>query len=323
QLIAGPIVRYEQIGPQLDRLRAPSSTELACGLGLFVTGLAKKVLLADWLASHADAVFSACSAGFPLSTAEAWLGTLSFSLQIYFDFSSYCDMAMGIGVMAGLRLPDNFAAPYRATGFIEFWRRWHITFSVWLRDCVFRPLAGQWPSPVRLLLGMAGALAVAGLWHGPALTFLVWAGVHGLMLLLNIIVRAVRGPALTGLLSTIPMRLACVLMTFALVTLSWVIFRSDSLAMALDMYAILLGLTPAAGSWFANGCFTSWTAAVPLAAGLATVFVLPTARSVFLGRSDGSRAWVSFGLSGGWACALAATALACLAVMDRARPFLF
>lgn len=322
-LLAGPIVRYEQMGPQYDNLRAPKNMELARGLGLFVTGLVKKCLLADWLGSHADTVFAAAAAGFPLTTAEAWVGTLAFSLQIYFDFSAYTDMAMGAGMLIGLRLPDNFNAPYRASGFIEFWHRWHITFSAWLRDCIFTPLAGRWPSAPQLTIGLAAAIFINGVWHGSAPTFLVWAALHGLFLLLNVVLRAVRGPMITGLLSTPPLRVFCVLLTFGLVTLTWVVFRSANLSAALDMYSLLLGFGPAAESWFGNGYFTSWMTAVPIIAGLAVVFVLPPARAVFLGRRDGGRAWFSFGFSTTWAAVLACAALLSLAVMDRARPFIF
>ncbi len=321
-LLAGPVVRYEQMGPQFNALHAPGAASFACGLGLFITGLAKKVLLADWLGVQADAVFNAAAAGFPLSSAEAWTGVLSFSLQIYFDFSAYTDMALGTGTMCGLHLPANFASPYRAPGFIEFWRRWHITFSAWLRDCVFKPLGGAWGGPVRIFAAMLLTLAFAGLWHGSSLTFLIWAGIHCLFLLVNVLIRAARGPVGDGLAATLPARLVCGLMTFLLVTLAWAVFRSDNPAHAWSLYQTLLAMNDTGGG-FVNGYFTSWTCAVPVLAGLATVFMLPPSRTVFMGRSDGSRCWMGFTLSTGWAVVLSLTLLACLAVMDRARPFIF
>ncbi len=321
-LLAGPVVRYEQMGPQYDALHAPGAAAMACGLGLFTAGLAKKVLLADWLGVQADAVFGAAAAGFPLTTAEAWTGALAFSLQIYFDFSAYTDMALGIGAMSGLHLPDTFATPYRSPGFIEIWRRWHITFSAWLRDCVFKPLAGPWGGPARVFAAMAFTMLLAALWHGSSATFLIWAGIHLFFLLVNVVIRAVRGPVGEGLAAALPARLVCGLLTFLLVTLAWAVFRSDSPAHALSLYQTLFAMN-GAGGWFANGYFTSWTCAVPVLAGLLTVFVLPPARAVFMGRRDGSRSWLNFTLSTGWAVVLALTLLACLAVMARARPFIF
>lgn len=139
--LSGPLVRYEEMGPQLDALEVPQAEDLARGLGLMVLGLAKKMLLADSLAPAADAVFHAAAQGLPLSTAEAWLGVLSYTFQIYFDFSGYTDMAVGAALMLGLRLPENFAAPYKATGIVDFWRRWHMTLGRWLHDSCTSPWA--------------------------------------------------------------------------------------------------------------------------------------------------------------------------------------
>ena len=128
-VISGPIVRYEQLGPQLDDLSGSTAEGLAQGFTLFTIGLAKKVLLADGLAVYANAVFNAAEKAFPISGAEAWLGSLCYTFQLYFDFSGYTDMAIGIGLMLGLRLPENFDSPYKSTGIVDFWRRWHITLS--------------------------------------------------------------------------------------------------------------------------------------------------------------------------------------------------
>lgn len=323
-LLAGPVVRYEQMGRQFDTLNAPPLSVLVPGLGLFVTGLAKKVLLADWLAAHADTVFAAAAAGEVLTPVEAWLGLFSFSFQIYFDFSAYTDMALGVGLMLGLRLPENFVSPYRAPGFIEFWRRWHVTFSTWLRDMIFRPLAGEWGNPARVLLAIAGGLLVAGLWHGSSATFLVWAAIHAVFLALNYLFRSLRGAALDNLLATLPARFVCALVTFALVTLAWVVFRADNPAHALAMYDNLFRFgQDGALSFTANGHFGGWLSLIPLLVSALTVFFLPTAHDVFLGCRDGSRSWLSFSPNFRWAALLAAAAFLCLAVMDRARPFIF
>ncbi|MDD4702570.1 MAG: MBOAT family protein, partial [Desulfovibrio sp.] len=142
-VISGPIVRYEQMGPQLDELTGSTSEGLARGFTLFTIGLAKKVLLADGLAVYANAVFNAAEKAFPISGAEAWLGSFCYTFQLYFDFSGYTDMAIGLGLMLGLRLPENFDSPYKATGIVDFWRRWHITLSSWLRDFLYIPLGGN------------------------------------------------------------------------------------------------------------------------------------------------------------------------------------
>lgn len=323
-LLAGPIVRYEQMGPQFDNLAAPPMSVLVCGLGLFLAGLCKKVLLADWLGVHADTIFAAQQAGFSVTSMEAWLGLLAFSFQIYFDFSGYTDMALGIGLMLGLRLPENFRQPYRATGFIEFWRRWHITFSSWLRDSLYQPLAGSWPGFARIVLGILACMAFAGLWHGSGLTFLVWAGLHSLFLALNVAIRSLRSTGAGALLATVPMRVLSTCMTFVLVTLLWVLFRSDTLGHALAMYATLFNLqAPGALSFLVNGYFTGLLSLLPLLLGLVLVFALPTAHDIFLGCRDGSRPWLSFAPTLPWALVLALAAVACLMVMDRTRPFLF
>ncbi len=321
-LLAGPIVRYEQMGRQFDSLHAPGMARTTCAIALFVTGLAKKVLLADWLGAHADVIFDSVASGLSVSTSEAWMGVLSFSLQIYFDFSACMDMALGVACLCGLRLPDNFASPYRAQSFIEFWRRWHITFSAWLRDCIFTAIAGSWPGPARLFAAMAITLAVAGLWHGSNVTFLIWAGIHLFFLSVNVALRSLRSPDGEDTAIYLPVRIVCTMITFVLVTLSWVVFRSASPGDALEIYRALFAIG-GMDVWFVNDYFTSWTSAVPLLTGLLAVFVLPPARSVFMGRKDGSRAWLSFRFSGTWAFVLAAALLTCLAVMDNTRPFLF
>ena len=174
--LSGPLVRYEEMGPQLDALEVPQAEDLARGLGLMVLGLAKKVLLADSLAPAADAVFHAAAQGLPLSTAEAWLGALSYTFQIYFDFSGYTDMAVGAALMLGLRLPENFAAPYKATGIVDFWRRWHMTLGRWLHDCLYQPLGGSRHGRVRQYANLLLTMLVCGVWHGAGLTFLLWGG---------------------------------------------------------------------------------------------------------------------------------------------------
>ncbi len=323
-LLAGPVVRYEQMGPQLDALDAPALSTVAAGLGLFLTGLAKKVLLANWLGSHADTIFAAAAMSDALTSMEALLGILAFSFQIYFDFSGYTDMALGAGLMLGLRIPENFAAPYRATGFIDFWRRWHITLSSFVREYIYQPLAGAAPSFPRALLAVAAGLVLTALWHGAALTFLAWILIHAVFLGLNALLRSLKSPGLDALLSGLVMRPVCILLTFVLVSLAWVFFRADSLPHAVNMYTALVSVSrPHAFSCFANGYFAGVLSLLPLFLAAICVFVLPTSREIFTGCRDGSRPWLSFAPTLPWALLLAAAAFACLSVMDLTRPFIF
>lgn len=321
-LLAGPIVRYEQMGTQFDNLDAPALSTLATGLGLFLAGLAKKVLLANWLGAHADTIFAAAAEGYALTSTEALLGVLAFSFQVYFDFSGYIDMALGAALMLGLRLPENFAAPYRATGFIEFWRRWNITLSSFVREYVYQPLAGPAPSFPRAFLGVMAGLLAIGLWHGAALNFLAWILLHALFLGLNVALRKAKGPGLDAFFSGLFVRGICILVTFVLVSLAWVLFRADSLPHALALYRALFDVTGSL-SLFANGYFSGAISLVPLIIAAICTFALPTAREVFLGCRDGSRPWLNFAPTLSWALVLACAAFACLSVMDMTRPFIF
>ena len=178
QLIAGPIVHHKELIPQLQRpdlgrIRLDSFNR---GLVVFTIGLGKKVLVADWLATLADPVFAAAGQGMPLSGFEAWAGTVAYALQLYFDFSGYADMAIGLGLMVGIWLPENFYRPYNATSIAAFWRRWHITLSRFLRDYLYIPLGGSrglLPSQLRNLML---TMLLGGIWHCAAWAFLLWGG---------------------------------------------------------------------------------------------------------------------------------------------------
>src|SRR5215208_7473445 len=167
-LIAGPIVRWEELGPQLrDRARyQPDWNNIALGLTIFCLGLAKKVLVADSLSRHVGPVFDAAARGEALTAAAAWGGAYAYTAQLYFDFSGYSDMAVGLGLLFNLRLPINFAAPFRSTNMIDLWRRWHISLARFMRDYVFMPLGGRTRSTFRRLLYLVFTLTVGGLWHG-------------------------------------------------------------------------------------------------------------------------------------------------------------
>ena len=182
QLIAGPIVHHAEISGQIDK-RRKHLQNFAIGFSIFAIGLFKKVVIADTMAITATGVFGYAEAGGEPTLMEAWYGALAYSLQIYFDFSAYSDMAIGLGKMFGLRLPQNFASPYKATSIADFWRRWHITLSRFLKDYLYIPLGGnrRGSQKVNLMVTML----LGGLWHGASFNFLFWGGLHGIYLVIN------------------------------------------------------------------------------------------------------------------------------------------
>ncbi len=183
-LIAGPIVRPREIMPQLlaPDLAVPRAQHIAEGLTIFLLGLAKKLVLADTFANFSDVGFAAAAHGAPLSFVEAWYAAASYALQIYFDFSGYSDMAIGLACMMNVRFPENFASPYKAANIADFWRRWHITLSRFLRENVYIPLGGNRHGEARRNVNLMATMLLGGLWHGAAWNFVLWGGLHGLYL---------------------------------------------------------------------------------------------------------------------------------------------
>jgi alginate O-acetyltransferase complex protein AlgI len=233
QLIAGPLVRHNEIVPQFAATpRGPHMAELAArGAILFTIGLAKKAALADTLALVCDPLF-ARAATTPLTLAEAWAAAGTYTLQIYFDFSGYSDMAIGLALLFGLRLPYNFDAPYRACSIREFWRRWHITLSRFLRDYLYIPLGGSrvpaWRQPINVILTMLAG----GLWHGAAWSFVAWGGLHGAALAAN------SAWDRTGL--RLPRALGWP-MTMLFVVAAWVVFRAPGFDVAASILRSMAG----------------------------------------------------------------------------------
>ena len=224
QILAGPLVRYYQMVPQFRLCPLREGWEARCvqGIALFLMGLGKKVLLADALAALADPVFAA-SADRALAMGEAWTAALAFPFQIYFDFSGYSDMAIGLGLMLGFGLPVNFNAPYRADGLREFWRRWHMTLSRFLRDYLYIPLGGNRHGLALQVAALLVTMTLGGLWHGAGWSFVAWGTLHGLGLAAGVIWRR--------WLSPIPQPVGwAMLMVFLLV--SWVFFRAPGLSSA-------------------------------------------------------------------------------------------
>ncbi len=240
-LIAGPIVRHNDLIPQFHQMRSRND-DLAAGVTLFTIGLAKKTLIADNLAPFADAIFNAAGRGIALGPTDSWLGMLFFAFQIYFDFSAYSDMALGSSLMLGIRLPVNFHSPYKAASIIEFWRRWHISLSAFLRDYLYIPLGGNRQGRGRRYLNLFVTMLLGGLWHGASWTFMLWGGLHGLYLSINHAFRhASKGVAAPAALKQ-PLHIASVALTFLATSLAWIVFRSPDLASARNMAGGLVGL---------------------------------------------------------------------------------
>ncbi|MBM3147708.1 MAG: MBOAT family protein, partial [Actinobacteria bacterium] len=232
KLVSGPIMRLSQFTPQICRLVPRLTWQLtAAGLFLISCGLAKKLLIADRLAPHVDELF-ARSGGLELFS--GWAAALGYTLQLYFDFSGYTDVALGVGLLLGLRLPQNFDSPYKSVSIADFWRRWHITLGSWLRDYLYIPLGGNRRGAVRTGVNLMVTMLLGGLWHGAGWTFVVWGGIHGAGLAGH------RALAERGW--TPPWAWLNRLLTFLFVTAAWVMFRAPDLDVAGDVYAAMLGL---------------------------------------------------------------------------------
>lgn len=234
KLLAGPIVKYHDIAPQLAR-PAHCYEEVKEGLLRFVFGLGKKVLIADSLAPIVDQVFSLPAGA--LNPGAAWLGLACFTLQIFFDFSGYSDMAIGMARMLGFRLAENFRDPYLATSFTDFWRRWHISLSSWIKEYLYIPLGGNRVSTARSYLNLCLCFLLCGLWHGAAWNFVIWGALHGVALVLE--------RAFWLRLSASFPRFVKIGLTFFAVALTWVFFRCDSFGKALAFLRAMAGV-PAA-----------------------------------------------------------------------------
>ena len=306
QLIAGPIVKYETVADQIDH-RKETWDDFAAGCTRFIVGLGKKVLLANQLALVADRAFLLEGAG-DLTAAFAWLGSICYTFQIYYDFSGYSDMAIGLGKMFGFHFLENFNYPYISTSVTEFWRRWHISLSTWFRDYVYFPLGGsRVDSRGKHIRNLFVVWLLTGIWHGANWTFIVWGLFYFVLLVLEKYAGLGRGwPAWTRWL-----------FTFLMVNFAWVIFRADSLGAAAGYLAAMFG--GGAGVWSAEaGLFLreNWTI---LLAG--AVFSAPVALKV--------RAWAArrdnVALDLGYALLAAAVFLVCAAFLIKGtyNPFIY
>jgi alginate O-acetyltransferase complex protein AlgI len=238
-LIAGPVLHHKEMMPQFDQDASyrPSRANFAIGLSIFVFGLAKKVLIADNLAPHAAVIFDATPSP---SLLLAWGGVLAYSFQLYFDFSGYSDMAIGLSRMFGIRLPLNFNSPYKSVNIIEFWRRWHMTLSRFLRDYLYIALGGNRHGALRRYGNLMATMVLGGLWHGAGWNFVIWGFLHGSYLMLN--------HAWAALATRLGLRtqgrlwnMAGIALTFGAVCVAWVFFRATDLSRATDIIRGMFG----------------------------------------------------------------------------------
>ena len=242
-LIAGPILHHKEMMPQFAHPRTYrfNADHFNLGITVFVLGLAKKLLLADSLAEFPGPIFASVQAGGQPMLFEAWIAALSYSLQLYFDFSGYSDMAIGLSLMFNVRLPLNFHSPYKSVNIIEFWRRWHMTLSRFLRDYLYIPLGGNRHGTSRRHLNLMITMLLGGLWHGAGWTFVIWGGLHGLYLVINHGWQSIKHSIGCKEGGWLAQRLS-VLITFIAVVIAWVFFRAPDLASATSMLSGMAGL---------------------------------------------------------------------------------
>ncbi len=275
QLIAGPIVHHSEVMPQFRAMAGGRDDkdywlETAVGLTLLLMGLVKKVCIADQLAPYAANVFDHAAQGsYRIGLLAAWQGALAYTVELYTDFSGYSDMAIGLARMFGVKLPANFNSPYKSTSIIEFWRRWHMTLSRFLRDYLYIPLGGNRKGSLGRYLNLMITMLLGGLWHGAGWTYVAWGGLHGLYLLINHAWRNVTKRALPGLPAG--------LITLLAVITAWVFFRASDFASATNIVEGLFGLNgtgdPIPGARKATGLLLA-------ALALAATVVLPNSQQI-------------------------------------------
>ena len=243
-LVAGPILHHRQMMPQFSSSQTykfnPAS--FSDGMATFLVGLAKKVVIADALSAFVGPLFDAVDNGTSVTFFEAWGAALAYTFQLYFDFSGYSDMAIGLSLLFGVRLPPNFASPYKSRNIVDFWRRWHMTLSQFLRDYLYIPLGGGRRGPMRRHLNLMATMLLGGLWHGASWTFVVWGATHGCYLVVNHVWQSLSAalPRPGIVLRPLNHALSCVV-TFIAVVAAWVVFRATSLHGANEILAAMTG----------------------------------------------------------------------------------
>ena len=270
-LIAGPVLHHAQMMPQfkLADTYHLNTGNLTAGLAIFALGLFKKIVLADGISPYADPIFQAADAGLAIDTQEAWLGALAYTFQLYFDFSGYSDMAIGLSWMFNVRLPFNFNSPYKATNISDFWRRWHMTLSQFLRDYLYISLGGNRHGVARRYVNLMLTMVLGGLWHGASWSFVLWGFLHGTYLGINHGFKALFSESMVKTLGS--SRVFAVLswaLTMTAVVVAWVVFRAETLHGAGAMLHSMAGLADA--DVIAAATHTSlWNSGLSLTSGLA------------------------------------------------------
>jgi alginate O-acetyltransferase complex protein AlgI len=252
QLIAGPIAHHSNLLRQItEKFNRVDKTLIPVGITVFLIGLFKKTTIADSLAYYVDPVFLAVDGGHTPSFFEAWGAALAYSFQLYFDFSGYSDMAIGLGYLFGLTLPLNFYSPYKAVSIIDFWRRWHVTLSRFLRDYLYIPLGGNRVGPLRRYMNLSVVMLLGGLWHGASWNFVLWGSLHGVFLMINHAWKAALDVVFGERRRNIPLCIKRIFvltggaLTFSCVTVAWVIFRADDMSSAYRFFEGMIGLNGA------------------------------------------------------------------------------
>ena len=240
QLVAGPIVRPTHLIPQFETPHYANAKQFGWGINLIILGLFQKVVIADMLLSPSvEAVYNSKEA---MSFVDAWLGTLAFSGQIFSDFAGYSTTAIGVALCLGFSLPTNFRFPYAAIGFSDFWRRWHISLSTWLRDYLYIPLGGNQKGSVRTYINLMLTMLLGGLWHGASWNFVIWGGLHGIFLAIERLIRRNRGQIQE--ITNIWVKLFLGIFTYFLVNITWVFFRANDLSVSMSILSSMFGFAP-------------------------------------------------------------------------------
>ncbi|HIM03061.1 MAG TPA: MBOAT family protein [Myxococcales bacterium] len=351
QLIAGPIVHHKEMLPQFEALqiRRKHVEHLAIGATIFFIGLFKKVILADSIAGYATPVFSASEAGLALSFFEAWIGALSYTFQLYFDFSGYSDMAIGIARMFGIRLPLNFHSPYKSENIIEFWRRWHMTLSRFLREYLYFSLGGNRRGPLLRYRNLMLTMILGGLWHGAGWTFVIWGALHGLYLVVNHGFQNLRLTLKPGHQSGVTSRMLARGVTFTSVVVAWVFFRAESVPGAMNLLSSMVGANgfavpdtaetlvsalPWVDFTFTSQAFFSLEALVSIV-GLGLIVTIAPNTQQFMSRFDpafdtysgdspnATSGWMTWEPTVSWAVGCSVLAAIALMVLSRVSEFLY
>jgi D-alanyl-lipoteichoic acid acyltransferase DltB (MBOAT superfamily) len=242
-LIAGPILHHKQMMPQFASYKSHilNLDNVSLGLTIFIIGLIKKIVIADSFGIHSTPIFDAANEGRILSFFEAWIGAISYTLQLYFDFSAYSDMAIGLSLIFNIRLPLNFNSPYKSRSIIDFWRRWHMTLSTFLRDYLYIPLGGSRCSNIRRHTNLMITMILGGLWHGAGWTFIIWGALHGAFLIINHLWRQFKSRLNIQARSSLTSIICSQGLTFLAVVVAWVFFRADNVSTALSMLSSMGG----------------------------------------------------------------------------------